>query len=165
MAGRTPALQQNWQSWEKSQHFKEETQYLMNTLNIIFIHPSHQQLTTLKCSNEKVWLCPLWLGLADGTNKLDGALATNTNTQSKHVKEFSRNIQCKEDAVELFFLIHQKNLDQTISLVVWFDVSVIKHPNTCPNHSDFLETRTKIHRNKTHQQIKVQLWLMILTYI
>ena len=32
MAGRTPALQQNWQSSEKSQHFKEKTQYLMNTL-------------------------------------------------------------------------------------------------------------------------------------
>ena len=32
MAGRTPTLQQNWQSSEKSQHFKEKTQYLMNTL-------------------------------------------------------------------------------------------------------------------------------------
>ena len=31
-AGRTPALQQNWQSSEKSQSFKEKTQYLMNTL-------------------------------------------------------------------------------------------------------------------------------------
>ena len=31
-AGRKPALQQNWQSWEKSQNFKEKTQYLMNTL-------------------------------------------------------------------------------------------------------------------------------------
>ena len=31
-AGRTPALQQNSQSSEKSQHFKEKTQYLMNTL-------------------------------------------------------------------------------------------------------------------------------------
>ena len=30
-AGRTPAMQQNWQSSEKSQHFKEK-QYLMNTL-------------------------------------------------------------------------------------------------------------------------------------
>ena len=27
-----PALQQNWQSSEKSQNFKEKTQYLMNTL-------------------------------------------------------------------------------------------------------------------------------------
>ena len=34
-AGRTPALQQNWQSSAKSQHFKEKTQYLMNTLYII----------------------------------------------------------------------------------------------------------------------------------
>ena len=32
MAGRTPALQQNWQSSEKSQHLKEKTQYLMSTL-------------------------------------------------------------------------------------------------------------------------------------
>ena len=31
-AGRTPALQQNWQSSEKSQNFKEKKQYLMNTL-------------------------------------------------------------------------------------------------------------------------------------
>ena len=31
MAGRTPALQQNWQSSEKSQNVKEKTQYLMNT--------------------------------------------------------------------------------------------------------------------------------------
>ena len=31
-AGRTPALQQNWKSSEKSQNFKEKTQYLMNTL-------------------------------------------------------------------------------------------------------------------------------------
>ena len=30
-AGRKPALQQNWQSSEKSQNFKEKTQYLMNT--------------------------------------------------------------------------------------------------------------------------------------
>ena len=30
--GRKPALQQNWQSSEKSQNFKEKTQYLMNTL-------------------------------------------------------------------------------------------------------------------------------------
>ena len=29
---RTPALQQNWQSSEKSQNFKEKTQYLVNTL-------------------------------------------------------------------------------------------------------------------------------------
>ena len=32
MEGRTLALQQNWQSSEKSQNFKEKTQYLMNTL-------------------------------------------------------------------------------------------------------------------------------------
>ena len=32
MAGQTSALQQNWQSSEKSQHFKENKQYLMNTL-------------------------------------------------------------------------------------------------------------------------------------
>ena len=31
-AGRKPAMRQNWQSSEKSQHFKEKTQYLMNTL-------------------------------------------------------------------------------------------------------------------------------------
>ena len=36
MAGRTPALKQNWQSLEKSQLLKEKTQYLMNTL----YHPS-----------------------------------------------------------------------------------------------------------------------------
>ena len=35
MAGRRPALQQNWQSSEKSQHFKEKAQYLMNTLYFI----------------------------------------------------------------------------------------------------------------------------------
>merc|ERR1711860_37289 len=34
-AARTPALQQNWQSSEKSQNFKEKTQYLMNTLYMI----------------------------------------------------------------------------------------------------------------------------------
>ena len=33
-AGRTPALQQNSHSSEKLQHFKEKTQYLMNTLYI-----------------------------------------------------------------------------------------------------------------------------------
>ena len=32
MAGQTPALQQNWQSSEKSQNFREKTQYLMNSL-------------------------------------------------------------------------------------------------------------------------------------
>ena len=31
-AGRIPALRQNWESSEKSQNFKEKTQYLMNTL-------------------------------------------------------------------------------------------------------------------------------------
>ena len=31
-AGRKPELKQNWQSSEKSQSFKEKTQYLMNTL-------------------------------------------------------------------------------------------------------------------------------------
>ena len=34
-AGRTPALQQNWQSSEKSQNFKEKTQYLMDTLYLL----------------------------------------------------------------------------------------------------------------------------------
>ena len=35
-AGRTPELQQNWQSSEKSKKFKEKTQYLMNNLyNIV----------------------------------------------------------------------------------------------------------------------------------
>ena len=34
-AGRTHALQQNWQSSEK--HFKEKTQYLMNTLYLFFL--------------------------------------------------------------------------------------------------------------------------------
>ena len=34
-AGRTPALLQILQSSEKSQHFKEKTQYLMNTLYLI----------------------------------------------------------------------------------------------------------------------------------
>ena len=34
-AGRTPALQQNWQSSEKSQRFKEKTQYLMNTMYLM----------------------------------------------------------------------------------------------------------------------------------
>ena len=29
MAGKTPALEQNWQSSEKSQHFKKKTQYLI----------------------------------------------------------------------------------------------------------------------------------------
>ena len=29
-AGRTPTLQQNWQSLEKSQNFKEKTQYLIS---------------------------------------------------------------------------------------------------------------------------------------
>ena len=33
-AGRKPALQKNWQSSEKSQHLKEKTQYLMNTLYV-----------------------------------------------------------------------------------------------------------------------------------
>ena len=32
LAGRKPAPQQNWQSSEKSQNFKEKTQFLMNTL-------------------------------------------------------------------------------------------------------------------------------------
>ena len=32
MVGPTPALQQNWQSLEKSQLFKEKTQYLLNTM-------------------------------------------------------------------------------------------------------------------------------------
>ena len=33
-AGRKSALQQNWQSSEKSQNFKEKTQYELNTLYI-----------------------------------------------------------------------------------------------------------------------------------
>ena len=33
-AGRTPALQQNWQSSRKSPNFKEKTQYLLNTLYV-----------------------------------------------------------------------------------------------------------------------------------
>ena len=32
IVGQTPALQQNWQSSEKSKHFKEKTQKLMNTM-------------------------------------------------------------------------------------------------------------------------------------
>ena len=37
-AGRTQALQQNWQSSEKSQNFKEKTQYLNNTLYILYVN-------------------------------------------------------------------------------------------------------------------------------
>ena len=33
-AGRTPALQLNWQSSDKSPNFKEKTQYLMNNLYV-----------------------------------------------------------------------------------------------------------------------------------
>ena len=36
-AGRTPALQQNWQSSEKSQNFKEKTHFLMNTLYLLLL--------------------------------------------------------------------------------------------------------------------------------
>ena len=36
-AGRTLALQQNWQSLEKFQNFKEKTQLLMNTLYILLL--------------------------------------------------------------------------------------------------------------------------------
>ena len=39
--GRKPVLQQNWQSFEKSQHFKEKTQYLMNTLYILQMYYQH----------------------------------------------------------------------------------------------------------------------------
>ena len=35
MTGQTPALQQNWQSSEKSQHFKKKAQYLINTLYVM----------------------------------------------------------------------------------------------------------------------------------
>ena len=40
-AGRKPALQHNWQSSEKSQNFKEKTQFLMNTLNQFFQTNKH----------------------------------------------------------------------------------------------------------------------------
>ena len=44
-AGRPQALQQNWQSSEKSQNFKEKTQYLMNTLYIhLYKHNHTEQL-------------------------------------------------------------------------------------------------------------------------
>ena len=43
-AGRKPALQQNWQSSEKSQNFKEKTQYLMNPLQL------------KKCANSRISL-------------------------------------------------------------------------------------------------------------
>ena len=36
-AGRTPALQQFWQSLEKSQNVKEKTQYLLNTLYVMVV--------------------------------------------------------------------------------------------------------------------------------
>ena len=65
-AGRTPTLQQNWQSSEKSQHFREKTQYLMNTL-YLFLHSSCELLKmivewfksvlgqALLVSREKTW--------------------------------------------------------------------------------------------------------------
>ena len=50
-AGRTPALQQNWQSPEKSQNLKEKTQYLMNTLYVSGSAPEIQNATS--------WVCPV----------------------------------------------------------------------------------------------------------
>ena len=47
--GRTPALQQNWQSSENSQHFKEKTQYLMNTL----YYPQLERLSVLTCQSSQ----------------------------------------------------------------------------------------------------------------
>ena len=47
-AGRTPALQQNWQSSEKSQNFKEKTQYLMNSLYKNYVLLLFQQLMNIK---------------------------------------------------------------------------------------------------------------------
>ena len=43
MAGRTRVLQQDWQSSEKSQNFKEKTQYLMNTLYFIRKDTTHSK--------------------------------------------------------------------------------------------------------------------------
>ena len=45
-AGRTPTLQQNWQSSEKSQHFREKTQYLMNTL-YLYLHINFSVRTSI----------------------------------------------------------------------------------------------------------------------
>ena len=50
-AGRTPALQQNWQSSEKSWNYKEKTQYLMNTLYVrISACPSVKTVCSLSSS-------------------------------------------------------------------------------------------------------------------
>ena len=52
-AGRTPVLQQNWQSSEKSQDFKEKTLYLMNTLYV-------KQFKVSPFSN-KTFICKMYV--------------------------------------------------------------------------------------------------------
>ena len=53
MAGRTPVLQHNWQSSEKSQYVKEKTQYLMNTLYM----GVSGCVTGVGCEGECEWEC------------------------------------------------------------------------------------------------------------
>ena len=49
-AGKKPALQQSWQSSEKSQNFKEITQYLLNTL---YINLKMRELELVKATASK----------------------------------------------------------------------------------------------------------------
>ena len=57
-AGRTPALQQNWQSSEKSQHFEEKTQYLINTLylpDLLSSTDEHEELYLINFNSPLIW--------------------------------------------------------------------------------------------------------------
>ena len=59
MAGRTPALQQNWQSSEKSQHFKEKTtifnKHPVGALRIFVHTPSiHRFLNKNKATKSSI---------------------------------------------------------------------------------------------------------------
>ena len=89
-AGRKPALQQNWQSSEKSQHFKEKTQFLMNTLYMnVCIFLSNFAIDTsrkiYKCSDRRMEvLLPAHLEIYDShTNRPINRPTDRTKGQDK----------------------------------------------------------------------------------
>ena len=97
-AGRTPALQQNWQSSEISQHFKEKTQYLMNTLyhephcsfplsSIYFSSPS-----VSISSDGSLFSRPLFILSPSPLSTYLPSVCTHTDTEGKQRKARVRKI-------------------------------------------------------------------------
>ena len=135
-AGRTPALQQNWQSSERSQNFKEKTQYLMNTLynsiNINWLNLVGIQTINYATSygfSEPLSLSGLSMLLTDWSTYWQNPKTQFNTTSSVIYWFFFHTVPIWSSFVNVFYLLILEGDSvraSTIRKVSWYDLISIR---------------------------------------